>query len=189
MKIFLLSSIAALLLSACSNSIAPTKKTTSLNSSDLNLISVACESSIYALKIAEEGSLRSVAYETKQLADKSLQNHKMILTQLTEIAGSRGIELPTNVDLEKSKPWNEMVKQKGSLFDRSFIELCDKQNLYVLDIFTYISKRAKDADIRRTAKDILVYTSNPQSIPVYNKVSDANKSSTPSTVKTTAYIP
>ncbi|HEX8357086.1 MAG TPA: DUF4142 domain-containing protein [Segetibacter sp.] len=189
MKIHLLSFICILLLSACSNSLVPAKTATALNGSDQKLISVACESSIYALRIAEAGTLRSAAHETKQLAEKSLENHKMILSQLSEIAGSKGIALPSDINLEESKPWKEMVTQKGSLFDRSFIELCDKQNNYVLDIFTYISKRAKDADVRRAAKEILAYTSNPQNALADTQVSVAKKSSTSSTIKTTAYIP
>ena len=188
MRTFLLLSIASLLSTACNRSVVQNKSANTSNPIDNNMVVVAFQSSVYAMKIAEEGSLRSASYDTKQLAEKSLFNHKAILTMLEEFAQIKGITLPPYVNVQETKQWKDMVAQKGLLFDRSFIELADKQNNYVLEVFDNMSKRAKDADIRRTAKSILAYASDGQDISSDNQVRNATKPAS-ATIKTASFIP
>jgi predicted outer membrane protein len=189
MRTVLLFSIALPLFTACNHAVISSKSTNTSNTTDHNLVSVAFQSSLYAMKIAEEGSLRSASFETKRLAEKSLYNHKAILAMLQEFAQTKGITLPVNVNVQEAKQWKDMVAQKGSLFDRSFIELADKQNNYVLEVFDNMSKRAKDADIRRTAKNILAYANDVQDISSEKQAGIANKSSSSPTIKTASFIP
>ena len=127
--------------------------------------SVATADKAFAMKAAA-GGLAEVALgklaqqngsndQVKQFGSRMVDDHSKANDELKQIASTKGITLPTDVDAKHKSEMAKMQKLTGAQFDRAYMDSMVKDHKEDVSDFRKESTAGKDSDIKTVAAKTL----------------------------------
>jgi putative membrane protein len=93
--------------------------------------------------------------EVKQFASRMVQDHSKANDELKQIASSKGIEVPSELDRKHKNDYERLNKLSGAEFDRAYMNLMVDDHKKDVSDFKKEADSGKDADIKSFASKTL----------------------------------
>jgi putative membrane protein len=100
---------------------------------------------------AQQGSADTV----KQFGKKMVEDHSAANAELTQLATSKGVTLPSQLDAKHQAEISRMSKLSGAAFDQAYSKMMLKDHIKDVAEFERQSTRASDADLKAFASKTL----------------------------------
>jgi putative membrane protein len=89
--------------------------------------------------------------QVKQVAQKLIDDHTETSTAMKEIAGKKGMTVPTETDAKHKALATKLEGENGKAFDEDFLEANSKDRHKLVQAFQKESSDGKDPDIKQFA--------------------------------------
>lgn len=122
---------------------------------DRRFVSKAADSGMEEVQLATLASQRATNTEVRSFAEKLLQDHQQVNSELKQIASSRNVKLDD--DEGKDRAYKRLSKQSGSEFDREFVEHMIDEHEKDIKLFEKASTEARDQEVRSFASKNLAH--------------------------------
>ena len=87
----------------------------------------------------------------KQFAQTMIDDHSKANEELSALAQSKNITLPTSLSDKHQKKYDDLAKKSGSNFDKEYIDLMVKDHKDVVDMFKKAADKCSDAELKTWA--------------------------------------
>ena len=135
---------------------APTGRDTSdtlqgdkLSWGDRRFVSKAVDDGKAEVQLAELAAQRASHAEVKSFAQKLVDQHTQVNSELTSIAAQKNVKLDDDDD--KDRTYQRLSKKSGHEFDQEFVEHMIDEHEKCIRMFEKASTDAKDSDVRAFA--------------------------------------
>jgi len=119
-----------------------------LNSADSMFVKKAAMQNKAEIKVAELGAKKAQSAEVKAFAEKMVEHHNTIQTEIEGLAKAKGIELSVSNDPEDEKTIQDLEKESGADFDKAFLNHMEEAHDECVDNYEEASEDTKDADLK-----------------------------------------
>jgi len=116
---------------------------------DRRFVSKAAEEGHTEKQIAELAAQRATNPEVKSYAQKLVQDHSKVNSELKSIASQKNVDL--DIDDDKDRAYKRLNKQSGSEFDQEFVEHMIDAHEKDIKMYEKAASDAKDSEIRSFA--------------------------------------
>ncbi|HEU4374199.1 MAG TPA: DUF4142 domain-containing protein [Telluria sp.] len=90
--------------------------------------------------------------DVKTFAQQMIDDHTKALTDVQQLAGARGVTLPTEVDKRHKAMADKLAAMSGDAFDKAYLAQCGvAEHKKVHAMLASAAKKAKDADVKALA--------------------------------------
>lgn len=113
----------------------------------------AAESGLTEVKLAELALERSKSAKVKEFAQMMLKDHNTANAQLTKLAQTKDVTLPSSLCLECKATYDALSKIEGRQFDSTYMLLMVKDHRAALEKFVFQSSQGGDSVVRKWAAD------------------------------------
>lgn len=103
-------------------------------------------------KLAQD---KGASDQVKQFGGRMVEDHSKANDELKEIAGAKGVQLPTSLDAKHQKMMERMQKMSGVQFDRAYMSEMLKDHKVDVADFQKESRSGRDADVKGFATKTL----------------------------------
>ncbi len=116
---------------------------------DRRFVHKAAEDGRAEVQLAELAAQRASHAEVKSFAQKLVDQHSKVNSELTDIAGQKNVKLEDDDD--KDRAYKRLSKKSGHEFDQEFVEHMIDEHEKCIRMFEKASTDAKDSDVRAFA--------------------------------------
>lgn len=116
---------------------------------DRRFVSKAAEEGHTEHQIAELAAQRAMSSEVKSYAEKLVQDHEKVNSELKSLASQKNVDL--DVDDDKDRAYKRLNKQSGSEFDQEFVEHMIDAHEKDIKMYEKAASDAKDPAVRSFA--------------------------------------
>ena len=148
-------------------SMASGASTASLSPADKKFVMKAASSGMAEVQAAQLAQQKSQDQSVKDFAAKMITDHTANNTQLSTLAGQKGLTVPTALDDKDQAEINKLTSLDGKKFDKMYMKGQVKDHQAMLTLLQKEAKSGKDADLKSFAE---------QTIPVVQSHLDMAKS-------------
>ena len=141
--------------------------TASLSPADKKFVMKAASSGMAEVQAAQLAQQKSQDQTVKDFAAKMITDHTANNTQLSTLAGQKGLTVPTALDDKDQAEIDKLTKLDGKKFDKMYMKGQVKDHQAMLTLLQKEAKSGKDADLKSFAQ---------QTIPVVQSHLDMAKS-------------
>ena len=107
------------------------------------------------VELSKVAQTKATAPRLKNFADMMVTDHTAAGNQLTQLAGTKNITLPANLDDKSQKKLDELNKKTGNDFDKAYRDDMLDDHKDAVDLFQKGSSDLKDADLKNFASTTL----------------------------------
>ena len=135
-----------------------TTKTTvkpSVNHADRKFLTEAAEGGMYEVEAGKLAADKGTNPDVKAFGQKMVDDHGKANDKIKQIAGDKGVKLPTELGTLDKHAIEKLQKATGADFDRLYISEMVKDHKKDVSDFQHESKAAKDNDVKTFASDTL----------------------------------
>jgi len=134
-----------------------TTTSSTLSDDDKKFMTKAAEGGIAEVELSTVAAQKATNADVKTFANRMVTDHsKANDDELKQLAGNKGVTLPTATDKEHKELEDKLTKEKaGPKYDKAYMEAMVKDHGKVVDAFTKESKDAKDADLKSWVSNTL----------------------------------
>lgn len=143
---------------------SPTANKITVNSYELEMITVSFQNALYGIRAAEEAITRSTSIKTKMLAEHILTKNVRIKSEFEELSGKKRFELPLDITDSQISNWRSLVTKKGWEFDKAFLNEAAKVDSNCVSTLKKLDREAVDKDVKKTSKSLLKLDVNSREI-------------------------
>lgn len=114
----------------------------------------ATKSAVAGMAEVELGKLalaKSTNAQVKEFASMMVNDHGKVNEELMKIAATKNITLPTSIDEDHQKMWDELNGKTGKDFDKKYVDDMVDGHKKVLDLMEKQAKDGADADLKAFA--------------------------------------
>ena len=122
-----------------------------LSEKDRAFIRDAAEGGLAEVKMGELGQQKATSQDVKNLAKTLQDDHQKANDELTSIAKSKGIELPSGMGAHESAI-NSLENKQGQEFDRSFVKDTIRDHNQDISKFERAANDLDDPDLKAFAQ-------------------------------------
>lgn len=126
-----------------------------VSSQDKKFAMEAAEGGMAEVKLAEVALKNASSDDVKKFAQMMIDDHTKANTQLMEIAGKKGITLPTDVNSKHKSKMDMMSKKTGAEFDKAYIADMLADHKKDVALFQREADRGADSDLKSFASTTL----------------------------------
>ncbi len=116
---------------------------------DRRFVSKAADDGKAEVQLAELAAQRASHAEVKSFAQKLVDQHTQVNSELTSIAAQKNVKLDDDTD--KDRAYQRLSKKSGHEFDQEFVEHMIDEHEKCIRMFEKASTDAKDSDVRAFA--------------------------------------
>jgi putative membrane protein len=98
--------------------------------------------------LGQMASTKATNPDVKAFADRMVADHGKANDELKQLAQTKGVTLPSDVDQESKDAAGKLSKASGKEFDKAYIDAMVKGHEGVVKAFEKESKDAKDQDLK-----------------------------------------
>lgn len=131
---------------------APTGRSTSsdkLSWGDKRFVNKAADGGADEIALAKLAADKATNPEVKSFAQKLVDDHQMVATELDSLASQKNVKIDKDSDHDRA--YKRLSKKTGAEFDQEFVEHMIDEHEKAVKMFDKAAKDAKDADIRSFA--------------------------------------
>jgi putative membrane protein len=128
----------------------PTGRDTSkLGWGDRRFVTKAADSGMTELQLAQLAAERASNPEVRSFAQKLVQDHSKVNSELTALAGQKNVRL--DLDDSKDRSYKRLSQKSGAEFDQEFVEHMIDEHEKDVKMFEKAASDAKDQELRSFA--------------------------------------
>lgn len=116
---------------------------------DRRFVTKAADGGQDEVALAQLAAERASNAEVKSFAQKLVDDHSQVNSELASIAGQKNVKIDKDADHDRS--YKRLAKKSGAEFDREFVEHMIDEHEKDIKMFEKAASDAKDADIRSFA--------------------------------------
>lgn len=131
---------------------APTGRSSSsdkLSWGDKRFVNKAADGGADEIALAKLATEKATNPEVKQFAQKLVDDHQMVATELDSLASQKNVKVDKDSDHDRT--YKRLSKKTGAEFDQEFVEHMIDEHEKDIKMFEKAAKDAKDSDIRSFA--------------------------------------
>jgi putative membrane protein len=135
-----------------------TTKTTvkpSVDHADRKFLTDAAAGGMYEVEAGKIAAEKAADPDVKAFGQKMVDDHGKANDKIKQIAGDKGVKLPTALGTLDKHNLEKLQKTNGADFDRLYISEMVKDHKKDVSDFQHVSKAAKDNDVKTFASDTL----------------------------------
>ena len=152
-------SIAALSLaavgSAAAQSASSAAPSSAVASADKTFMHKAAIGGMAEVEMGNLAQQKATSEQVKQFGARMAQDHSKANDELKQIAGSKGVALPTSLDKKSQDTMDKMKKLSGPAFDKAYMSDMVADHKHDIADFEKEAKGGKDADVKGFAAKTL----------------------------------
>jgi putative membrane protein len=108
----------------------------------------AAQGGMAEVTLGQLAAAKGTSSDVKDFGNRMVNDHGKANAELTQLATSKGVTLPTELDAESKKTSNELSKKSGKAFDKAYIaDMIDDHEKDVAE-FQKESSAAQDPDLK-----------------------------------------
>jgi putative membrane protein len=119
-----------------------------LDRHDANFIKDAAKDGEAEVQLGQMAAQKAQNQEVKQLAQHLQQDHSKANQELTQLAQSKGVTLPTEPPRKEERAENRLQDKTGADFDKAFAEHVIKDHEKDIRTFEKALQNTKDTDVK-----------------------------------------
>ncbi len=120
----------------------------SLSSDDTTFVNAAAVGGMAEVSLGQMASSKATNPDVKAFGDRMVTDHTRLNDELKQLAQSKGVTLPADVDQASKDAADKLSKASGKDFDKSYIGDMVKDHEKDVKEFEKQSKDAKDPDLK-----------------------------------------
>jgi len=121
---------------------------TPVDPADSEFMSKAAQGGMAEVSLGQMASSKAADPAVKAFGDRMVTDHTRLGDELKQLAQTKGVTLPTDVDDEAKKTSDKLSKLTGKAFDKEYISDMVKDHEKDVKEFEKQSTGAKDADLK-----------------------------------------
>jgi putative membrane protein len=122
---------------------------------DRKFMEEAAKGGMAEVQLGQLATQKAQSAEVKQFGQKMADDHAKANDQLKQIASSKNVELPTDLDSAHKREYDRMSKLSGADFDREYMKHMVSDHKKDIKEFKDEAKSGKDADVKQFASSTL----------------------------------
>jgi len=107
------------------------------------------------VQLGQLAAQKAGSEDVKKFGQKMVDDHTKANDQLKQLAQSKGVELPTDIDRSAKREHDKLSKLSGADFDREFMDHMVSDHKKAVKDFQKEAKSAKDPDVKSFASSTL----------------------------------
>ncbi len=153
-------SAAALMLAFAAPAIAappqqPAMPRSELSQQDMSFLKDAAQGGMAEVELGKLAQNNAQDDQVKQFGAKMVQDHSAANNQLAQIASSKGLQLPQQIDRKDEQQQARLAKLRGTEFDRAYMAAMVKDHDKDAKAFRQEAQAGTDPDLKRFARQTL----------------------------------
>ncbi len=132
-----------------------TTVTPSVDHADRKFLTDAAAGGMYEVEAGKLAADKGTDPDVKAFGQKMVDDHGKANDKIKQIAGDKGVKLPTELGTLDKHSIEKLQKTNGADFDRLYISEMVKDHKKDINDFQHESKAAKDNDVKTFASDTL----------------------------------
>ena len=138
-----------------SNNATANPQAASISSSDRKFMEKAAEGGLAEVELGKLATQKAGAPEVKQFGQRMVDDHSKANDQLKQLATSKGVNLPTELDRSTRREMDKLSKLSGADFDREYMKHMVSDHKKDVSEFKSEANKAKDSDVKQFASQTL----------------------------------
>ena len=126
-----------------------TGRSDKLSWGDRRFVNKAADEGKAELAIAQLAAQRATSSEVKNFAQKLVDDHSKVNSELTSLASQKNVKIDTDDD--KDRAYKRLNKKSGAEFDQEFVEHMIDEHEKDIKMFEKAASDAKDPEVRAFA--------------------------------------
>jgi len=127
----------------------------SLNHDDQEFVNKAAQGGMAEVMLGQTASTKGTSPDVKNFGNRMVSDHGKANDELKQLAQTKGVTLPADVDDESRKMSDKLAKLSGKDFDKEYISGMVEDHEKDVREFEKASKDAKDPDLKAWATKTL----------------------------------
>ena len=111
----------------------------------------AAQSGMAEVMLANLALQKSSSDEIKEMAQKIVDDHTMANNELKDLAATKSVTLPTDVNVKQKETYDKLNGMSGEMFNQEFVKVMVKDHEKAVKLFQKESTSGKDTDLRAFA--------------------------------------
>jgi putative membrane protein len=141
----------ALLAQGMSKSMSSSK----MSSADTKFMKGAATGGMEEVELGKLAAQKASNPDVKSFGQKMVDDHSKANDQLQQLAGQKGVTLPTSMSTMQKHDMAKLEKLSGAAFDSAYVSMMVKDHKKDVAEFQHASKSAKDSDLKSWASTTL----------------------------------
>jgi putative membrane protein len=104
------------------------------------------------LKLSEVAQTQATNEQVKSFAKQMLDAHTQMGNDLSNVASSKGVSLPSALDATSQRMLDKLKATTGAAFDKAYMTDIIAGHKKVLSLVRSLANRTKDADVKKLAE-------------------------------------
>lgn len=137
------------------NSNGASSGNTALSDSDKHFVTDAAQGGMAEVELGRLAAKQGVSAAVKEFGQKMVDDHTKANNELKQLASSKAITLPTDMDAESKATMDRLSKLKGEEFDRAYMDDMVKDHTKDVGDFQREADSGADKDVKAFASKTL----------------------------------
>ncbi|WP_223559724.1 DUF4142 domain-containing protein [Chryseobacterium lathyri] len=139
-----------------STKVSDTKVTTnSLSDHDKKFADAAAKGGLMEVMMGQLAATNATNAKVKALGEMMVKDHSKANDELKKWAGTAGYTLPTGLDADKQKEYDDLKAKKGAEFDKKYTDLMVSDHKKDVEEFKKQASEGKEASLKSFASKTL----------------------------------
>jgi putative membrane protein len=126
-----------------------------LSAADQNFVKKAAQGGMAEVELGKLATQKASSDDVKKFGQRMVDDHSKANDQLKQIAGNKGVSLPTDLDAKDQALKDRLSKLDGEQFDRAYMKNMVHDHTKDVSEFRKESTSAKDSDLKSFASQTL----------------------------------
>ena len=126
-----------------------------LSAADQKFVKKAAQGGMAEVELGKLATQKASSDDVKKFGQRMVDDHTKANDQLKQIAGNKGISLPTDLDAKDQALKDRLSKLEGEQFDRAYMKNMVRDHTKDVSEFRKESTSAKDSDLKNFASQTL----------------------------------
>jgi putative membrane protein len=127
----------------------------SVSRADRKFMEKAAAGGLAEVQFGQMAAQKGTADDVKKFGQRMVDDHGKANDQLTQLARSKGVNLPTQPDHATQREMDKLSKLQGAAFDREYMKHMVSDHKKDVGEFKSESRKAKDGDVKQFASSTL----------------------------------
>ena len=127
----------------------------SVSRADRKFMEKAAAGGLAEVQLGQMAAQKGTADDVKQFGQRMVDDHGKANDQLSQLARSKGVNLPTQPDHATQREMDKLSKLEGGSFDREYMKHMVSDHKKDVSEFKSESRKAKDGDVKQFASSTL----------------------------------
>ncbi|MDX1933761.1 MAG: DUF4142 domain-containing protein [Capsulimonadales bacterium] len=118
-------------------------------------INKAAIGGMFEVRSSQLALKKSRRQDIRQFAQMMVNAHTQVNGQLKQIARTKGVTVPANLDRSHQRMYNQLARLNGAAFDNAYLKAQHMAHVAAVDVFSNGSVAPRDSDLKSFAGKVL----------------------------------